>query len=536
MNRIASVPFGGVIRAEMLYNAKRALPYALMLLFSANALLWWGWGPAVARGWAVNGDFYVSRMFVMFSFMTLPLFIALVMGDVIARDFEAEIDTLIFSKPLRRLEYIAGKFLGNFLVLVCCEAAFAVTFLALQGARTQDMIVVAPRVMPFLQHFLFFTVLSSLPLAALFFAVGALTRNVKLVYGTTIAFYCVYTVWQIRMREIPLRWRIALDPLLMNFEQTWRGYDAPSLNQVTVTYDRWMLANRAAMLVVAIACIAVVNLRFSTARLRMGGSSESLSIDFGAGDLTRGRHRPRLHETSDRTWLRAIDPWLAALTAELRLLRHERSFGLVAALTLFGCLAGLAAFPSSPAAYATRTVDPLLLFLFAISLFYTGEAFDRDRALRVKPLLWSTPISNAVLVLAKITAVSLVGLLLIVLVGVGAAIIQLLRGSADGITMYGPVYGLILLPSLLFMVSASAALHSIAPQKHLAHAAGVALAGAFYSLVAAGMNHPSFNLLLFGVWSPESLTERWLLAHRLYTVAVAAALTWIAIRFLKRKV
>ena len=124
---------------------------------------------------------------------------------------------------------------------------------------------------------------------------------------------------------------------------------------------------------------------------------------------------------------------------------------------------------------------------------------------------------------------------MMVLVGAGSAILQILRGTTHGMTMYVPAYGLILVPSLLVMVAASAVLHAVAPQKHLAHAAGVALAGAFYSLVARGVNHPSFNLLLYELWTPESLTERWLLAHRAYTCGVAAALTWTAIRFLKRK-
>ena len=55
--------FGAVFQAEVLFNLKRIAPYALMALFSANAVLWWGWGPAVTRGWAVNSDFNIVRLF-----------------------------------------------------------------------------------------------------------------------------------------------------------------------------------------------------------------------------------------------------------------------------------------------------------------------------------------------------------------------------------------------------------------------------------------------------------------------------------------
>ncbi|HXI75224.1 MAG TPA: hypothetical protein VNG94_06525, partial [Pyrinomonadaceae bacterium] len=53
--------FTAIFFNEVLLNSKRVAPYLLMLLFSANAVLWWGWGPAVARSWATNSDFYISR-------------------------------------------------------------------------------------------------------------------------------------------------------------------------------------------------------------------------------------------------------------------------------------------------------------------------------------------------------------------------------------------------------------------------------------------------------------------------------------------
>ena len=97
------------------------------------------------RGWAVNSDFYIVWLFGGFSFMTMPLFIALMMGDPVIRDFRIGIDPLIFSKPVRRTEYLLGKFFGNFFVLVCCQACFALTALLLQAFSTpgHDSLVAA---------------------------------------------------------------------------------------------------------------------------------------------------------------------------------------------------------------------------------------------------------------------------------------------------------------------------------------------------------------------------------------------------------
>ncbi len=257
--------FAAVFRAEVLFNLKRVAPYALMLLFSGNAVLWWGWGPAVERGWAVNSDFHIVRLFCGFSFMTLPLFIALLMGDPVIRDFRTGIDPLIFSKPVGRAEYLLGKFAGNFFVLVCCQACFALTLLALQLYGRAGMVVLAPRLLPYLQHFLFFVVVSSLLLGVFYFTVGALTRSVKLVYGLAVSSYFVYVAWQLTIKGLPAEWRVMLDPLLFNVgAELHKGRTAEWLNRLDLGYDGCMVANRLLVLLVSALCLTVVYFRFST--------------------------------------------------------------------------------------------------------------------------------------------------------------------------------------------------------------------------------------------------------------------------------
>jgi len=524
MNDDGYVPFAGVVRAEVLFNAKRALPYVVAAIFSGNALLWWGWGPAASRGWAVNSDFFMTRLFVAFSFMTLPLFVAVFMGDVITRDFDAEIDRLIFSKPIRRLEYLLGKFLGNFLVLAACQAAFSLTLASLQGFRRPGMLMLAPRVVPFVQHFIFFTLLSSLPIAAVCFAVGALTRNVKVVYGMTAGFYCAYIALQNGLKAMSVQWRILLDPLLMNVEQLWRGKDVNALNQMVMHYDGWLIANRVGVVVAAASCIALVNLRFTTRRTITAPS-------FATLDATR-ESRPIRESAS----FGSLDPFIAAVQTELRLLRDERSFGAAAAIAVIGCIATVAAFPPANAAdYVVRVADPLLLFLFSMSLFYTGESIHRDRTLRVAPLLWSAPVSNASIVVAKVAATSVAATMLSLVVIVATALLQITRGQMPDLTLNASVFGLILIPNLLFLVSAASALQCVIQQKQSANAIGIALAGVFYYAVTHGSLRPTLNFLLLNAWTAQSLGTAWLVVHRVYTCGVAALLITIAIAAYERK-
>ena len=188
-------PFVAVFQNEVLLNSKRVAPYALMILFTANAVLWWI-RPAVEFGWATNSDWYIVRNLLGFSFLLgLPILNAVIMGDPVIRDFRTGIDPLIFSRPVTRAQYLFGKFLGNFFVLVCCQAVFPLTQLVLQAFPTSRMIVLPIRVFPYFKHFFFFLVITHLLLATFYFTVGTLTRNSKIVYVLAAGFYPLYIAY-----------------------------------------------------------------------------------------------------------------------------------------------------------------------------------------------------------------------------------------------------------------------------------------------------------------------------------------------------
>jgi hypothetical protein len=52
--------------------------------------------------------------------------------------------------------------------------------------------------------------------------------------------------------------------------------------------------------------------------------------------------------------------------------------------------------------YATGTSKVLLFFLVGLIIFFTGETMHRDREVKVRPIVWSMPAPNSVLVDLKI--------------------------------------------------------------------------------------------------------------------------------------
>ncbi|HEY0766174.1 MAG TPA: hypothetical protein VGD61_27575 [Pyrinomonadaceae bacterium] len=573
MRNFATSPFIAVFQNEVLLNRKRVAPYALMFLFVANAALWWS-RPAVQFGWATNSDWYIVRNLLGFSFLLgLPIFNAVIMADPIIRDFRAEVDSLIFSKPVTRAQYLLGKFLGNFFVLVCCQAVFPLTLLVLQAFPTSRMIVQPFRVFPYFKHFFFFVVISHLVLAAVYFTVGTLTRNSKIVYGLAVCFYPLYITYAVLLlRPLSFRWRLALDPMLLSASLQGNGFlhSAEFLNQYVVGYTADMIANRAVMILIAALCLAVLYVRFTIAE-RSGNveklSSLNLSTAFAAVYYPESSPATRLDdlEKSDYT-VTAFVPHvalpavarvnegfranliklIATLGVEFRLLRAERSLVVIIPLVIFLSVVEVAFYNipldvSYSAAYATNTAKLLLLFLLGISVFFIGAAMHRDREARIEPVLWAAPAPNNVLLLSKFLATVLLLCGLIFAVGITALAIQVSKNHTPiDLLAYVRVYGLILLPSTIF-VTAVAVLANIALRnKHVAYVFSIGTAAALFYLYSNGYNQWLYNPVLYQLWNYPDLTgsgskQSIILIHRLYCLAASVAFISLAHILFQRK-
>ena len=530
----------------------------MMILFSGNALLWWAAGPAESRGWATNSDHFIIAMTRVFSFMTVPLFTALIMGEAVIRDFKAGIDPLVFSTPVSRAEYLLGKFFGNFFVLACCQACFSITLMLLQGVSVEGMIVVSPRVVPYFKHFFVFVVVSHLFLAIIYFTVGTLTRNVKIVYGVALAFYPVFITYQaaVLKRMAGSGWRVILDPLAFNWiDEAARGRDAEWLNQATFSYTADLILNRVLVILLSAACFVIVYFRFSRVERSGKGESAGQSSIFNlappserlyqeTGGAALGRPAeaeptpaasvviPTVN-TSGQGFGGSFGQFLAALGVELRLLRAELSLVVVIPIVLFMCGIELAYFdggpgPSPSAAYATVTSQVALLFLIGIAVFYTGEAMHRDRELRIEPMLWSAPVRDFVLLLSKFAAVFLILISLITLMSMMALAAQAYKGHWPvDLFPYFAIHSVITIPSIIFMIGAAVALNVLLRDKYLFYAVSIAAGGGLYYLFSQGYNGWLYNPVLYRLWSYSDLTGEasnlaFILAHRIYILAITS--------------
>ena len=551
-------PFAAIFQNEVLLNSKRVAPYAMMLLFAAHAVLWWGWSAAATYGWAINSDYNIVRNFGGFLIAWgLPLFNALIMGDPVIRDFDRRVDPLIFSKPLSRASYLLGKFCANFFVLVCCMAVFMLTSLASQWFPTTRLAVLPARVFPYFKHFFLLIVISQLLLAAIFFTLATLKRNAKIAYGAAVAFYPLFIAYGVFvLSNLPLSWRGVFDPLVFSAFQipNNKWTDPKWVNELVITYSPALLANRAIVVAIAGILLTILYRRFS---ITEADSREKFAILNLSNAASVARVDPEFVSPALREAIRSLDAeagvrqivqvpevalenkgaranlrkLIAATVLELNLLRHERS---LMALVPLAILISFLALPfsitipgaSHSAVFAGSSARGLLLFSLGVIVFYIGETMHRDREIRVEPVLWSTPALNNILLLSKFVSVLLVSLMLLVLAGLTAMLTQFLRGQTPiEVSTYLITYTLILAPSLAFMGAACIALNVLLRDKYLCYAVTIALGSTLFYLYSQGFNHWLYNPVLFGLWTETDLSS-WsglsrILGLRVYCLALA---------------
>jgi len=580
-------PFGAIFQNEVQLNSRRPAPYVLMFFSIFNAALWslgqgstyYGQELLAKYGtlWSINSDYYISHHFGGYALgiFGLPIFAALIMAEPVRRDFRLEIDALIFSKPVSRAQYLLGKFFGSLFVLVCCQASFAATLILLQVFPTSQMVVLPFRLLPYFKHFIMIVVITYVLIAAVYFTVGTLTRNPKIVYGLAIAYYPLFIFYGIFfLKDLPPRWRVILSPLMMREVQIqpW-GHSPEWVDRLVVSYTPIMIANRALVILAAAICLTIVYLRFRITEppakpenfswLNLSAGSEVLHFDppilqptpgHTASDVRSVRvEKAEAKETavpsvsSSNTGLRAnLAKLAAALGVEFRLLRAERSLVVITPLAVFLPTLELAFYRVVPegsysATYATGTAKTLLFFLIGMTVFYVVESMQRDREVRIEPVLWAKPTPNSVLLLSKFLATLLLMLSVIAIAGLTAIAIQLLRGHTPvELYPYLVTYSVLVIPSIVFMAGVSILLNVVLREKYLAYVVIVGVGAGLFYLYSQGYNHWLYNPMLYQLWNYPELTgagsnQSIILIHRVYCLAASVACLALAHILFQRK-
>lgn len=498
-----------------------------------------------------NAPLVVINLLAAFSLLSILLVTIFIAGAAL-RDFEQNTAELFFTTPIKKRDYLLGRFGGGFI------AAFGVMVVAALGlwlGSTMPWLDPA-RLGPtsFAAYFWSFGILvipNLLFIAALMFAFATLTRSMLYTYLGAIAFIVLHTVAESMTSNLDARWVGALlDPFGGNaLNEITRYWSANDNNSRLPPLSGWLLANRALWLAVSAALLFGAFRLFRADRegLRLfrrkaaasaaaasGASTPSGTITLPAVRLQSSfgaQWRQFLHQTwFDLRSVLAGAPFLVMLVLGLLVMFTVLSFS--------GELYGTKVLPVT-ANMSRVLAGGMGLFLTLVLAVYAGELIWRERTLRVAEVSDACAAPNWVPLAAKLVAlVGMIAAFVIVCV-VFCIGWQLAHGYTHlQLDLYAKIAVLAALPFVL-TAALFVFLQTISENKFFGYLFVVAFLVAQFALPMLGWNHPLYN---FGRAPPLPLSDMNGYGHflapnlifRAYWGALAAALLVVAAAFWPR--
>ena len=472
---------------EFRTRVSRLSTWVYFLVFFAIAMLWIAAAGGLFKEANISfgsGKVFVNSPFALAQTVSLlgmfgVIVMAAVMGRAVQQDAEYRSHHFFFTSPISKLDYLGGRFIGAFAVLLVIFVsiglgAWLATLLPGMDAERLGPNLWSSYVWPYAYVLL----PNALLIGSIFFSIAALTKKMLPVYIGSVLCLIGYLISLQLLRDIDNKTIAAMiDPFGMTaisrLAEYWTVADR---NTRMIPLEGVLLWNRLLWFGVA-AVVAVLGFwRFSFARFageRAAGKKRTL--DDVADDVTLHHVMANAPATIAPAGLGML-PHLVWLN--LRETVKNIYFGvlvfagilfLVFASTTLGNIFGTNTWP------VTYQMIDLLggtfgLFMLIIIAFYAGELVWRERDNRLDQIIDATPVPTWLPLTAKLLALMLVPALLQLLLMLCGISIQASKGYFHfEIGLYlKSLLGLQLLEYWLICALAIA-VHSVVNQKYLGH-------------------------------------------------------------------
>lgn len=392
---------------------------------------------------AINSPSALTIMMLVYCLVLgLVITTAFVAGSV-NRDLEYGASELFFATPLRKLPYLLGRFWGSILA-----AWFMISGLALGAMLASVMPWLDPeRILPFnLTPYLYslgvFLFPNLLLIGAIAFAVATLTRKIMFSYVALLGLVVVYLVSGAYLADLDNEFIAAIsDPFgIRAYAHSIRYWTPAEMNSIGAPFTAEILINRALWSTVGLALLGLTLVRYRMALPSSGRAKGGKLVAPESEPESSAEPATALPELSLRYDWRSRLAGLGVQTrVEIRGLVRSAPFLLVA-LAGVGNTLGLSFAFSRTAGATTLPVTHLMLnalaagmliFMLIVLVFYAGELVHRERKHKINELFDTLPMPNWVPLLAKLAAM-LVGMLVLLLLAAATTIaVQLGKGYTN---------------------------------------------------------------------------------------------------------
>ncbi|WP_298901692.1 M1 family aminopeptidase [uncultured Psychroserpens sp.] len=437
---------------------------------------------------------------------------SMIMGVSVLRDFEYEIASLMFSTPIRKKDYLMGRFLGSFAILVI---VFSGVFFGLMLGefmpwhKPDDLLPF--NILTYLSAFVQVTLPILFFGAALFFVSGTLSRKLVVVYTQGIIFFVMFMLTKAITNDTI---QAILDPF--------------SLTTLTLITDAWTPSEKCIQSIPFIGLLLINKLVWITLGLIILFYGYK---KFNLSSVKKGQPKSKRVQTLDAG--KSYDSRLikvpntkvqTSIAGKWKQLRHfswfyfvsifkQPSFwgivicGMIIILINSVNLGTVYGVDSYPATYfiVEELQETSIYFFIIIMVFYSGELMWKERGAKLNLIYDATGMSSFMNVLGKYIGLNLIYIVLMLALILSGVIFQTLNGYYNyefQVYFYG--FFLEILPFLALYTCLSFFVQALVNHKFI----GIMIVTVVFILIVflgvLGFNH---NLYLFGGSSLGSYSD-----------------------------
>jgi ABC-2 type transport system permease protein len=201
------------------------------------------------------------------------------------RDIEYKTKDYFFTYPITEKSYILGRYLGSFVILIFISLGVVLGYIVGLPIGVMTDNFEAERLGPFVfQHYLYnmliFTIPNLLFTGTLFFALVALTKNVKVTYVSSALLFIGYLLANALVRDLDNKDLVdILDPFAFQTFVNVSKYWTPAEQNVTLAaLDGNLLWNRLLWIGISLTVFAFTIYRFSFAGMQQVATGKAKKL------------------------------------------------------------------------------------------------------------------------------------------------------------------------------------------------------------------------------------------------------------------
>ena len=499
--------FSAIFLFELQYRLDRPATYiyfGLLLLLAFTTASW----DQITIGSsndqiAINAPYSLGVTMMAYSLLGV-LIASAIMGVPVFRDFDHKTSEIYFSKPITKLGYLLGRYAGSLVILMAIFSAVNIgTMLGhampwVQASNLQEFSLLA-----YWQPYLVMQLPTILVTGTIFFATGALTKRLVVIYTQGIAFFILFSIALQLSNNLSNEVTGALmDPFGFNavelLTQYWTVSDK---NTLMIPLEGALLFNRLIWLGAAALIFGITYwlFRFSrepviqwrkrqqqqrkiTAKESLGSSISQLRIPRVSPVINARVRWQQFLETLklNITYVIKSIPFLAIL-----------AMGILFVIIYTAQAQQIYGTPVQPVSYhlAGFIGQSFMVFFLILITFYAGELYWKERDYNLSGIKDALPVPTWVNMAGQYAALVtvLAGILVVLmLTGIG---IQLSQGFFDiEISTYLTILFIDNFPPLVEFTLLAFFIHVLVNNKFMGHA----LVILFFLLVSIGF--PQMNL------------------------------------------